>query len=101
MRSTPVHNCLLEVKSAGGAEFMPVVFNVTVMVVMIIGPNIMWWPVVTYFVHKFLEWMFARDPHLSRIFAKYMKEGDVYDPWPKPSQIINKRPVGAGRDLLC
>jgi type IV secretory pathway VirB3-like protein len=101
MRSTPVHACLLEVKSAAGAEFMPVVINVTVMVVMLIGPNIMWWPLLTYFVHKFFQWMFFRDPHLTRIFAKYLAEGDVYDPWPKPSQRINKRPVGAGRDLLC
>jgi|SRR5450830_876885 type IV secretory pathway TrbD component len=101
MRTTPVHQCLLEVKSVAGAEFQPVVINVTLALIMVIGPGITWWVAVAYFVHKFLQWMFGRDPHLSRIFAKYMKEGDFYDPWPKPGQILNKRPVGAGRDLLC
>lgn len=101
MRATPVHHCLLEIKSVGGAEFQPVVINVTLGLIMLIGPGMAWWVVVTYFIHKFLQWMFGRDPHLSRIFAKYMKEGDFYDPWPKPGQILNKRPFGAGRDLLC
>ena len=101
MRTTPVHHCLLEVKSAGGAEFQPVVFNVAVCLIMLIGPNIMWWPGVSYFIHKLLEWMFNRDPYLSRIFVRYMKEGDIYDPWPHANQFHNKRPFGAGRDLPC
>lgn len=101
MRTTPVHSCLLEVKSAGGAEFVPVVANITIGLVMVMGPNLMWWPAVTYFVHKMLQWMFIRDPHLSQIFARYMKEGDLYDPWVRSNQYQNKRPIGAGRDLLC
>ena len=101
MRTTTIHHCLLEVKSVGGAEFQPVVFNVTLALIMVIGPELMWWPVVAYFIHKLLQWMFGRDPHLSRIFTRYMKEGDFYDPWPRANQTQNKRPVGAGRDLLC
>ncbi|ABD71948.1 hypothetical protein Rfer_4261 (plasmid) [Rhodoferax ferrireducens T118] len=101
MRATPIYQCLLEVKSVAGAEFQPVVINVTMGLVMVIGPGLTWWLAVTYFGHKLLQWMFGRDPHLSRIFTKYMKEGDFYDPWPKPSQHMNKRPFGAGRDLLC
>lgn len=101
MRSTKIHHCLLEVKSVAGAEFQPVVLNVTLCLALLMGPNILWWPIPAYFIHKFLQWMFFKDPHLSRIFTKYLKEGDLYDPWPKPSQFVNKRPVGAGRDLLC
>lgn len=101
MRTTPIHQCLLEVKSAGGAEFQPMVLNITVCLIMLIGPNMMWWPVIAYFAHKLLQWMFKRDPHMSRIFMRYMKEGDVYDPWPRANQRQNKRPMGAGRDLLC
>lgn len=100
-RTTAVHQCLLEVKSMGGAEFQPVILNITLGLVMLIGPAMVWWVVVTYFIHKFLQWMFVRDPHLSRIFTRYMKEGDLYDPWPRANQTVNKRPVGAGRDLLC
>lgn len=101
MRYTPIHQCLLEVKSVGGAEFQPVVLNTTVALVMLIGPNLVWWPVVAYFIHKLLQWMFLRDPHLSRIFARYMKEGDLYDPWARANQFHSKRPTGVGRDLLC
>ncbi len=101
LRQTNVHNCLLEVRSAGGAEFQPVVINVTVMLTILMGPNIMWWPAVTYVVHKLLQWMFNKDPYMSRIFVRYMREGDFFDPWPKANQFINKRPSGAGRDLLC
>ena len=101
MRTTQVHHCLLEVKSVGGAEFQPVVFNITLCIIMIIGPGMFWWIGVAYFIHKLAQWMFSRDPHLSRIFAKYMREGDFYDPWQRANQIVNKRPVGAGRDLLC
>jgi len=101
LRSTPVHRCLLEVKSAGGAEFAPTVGNITVCLVMLIGPNLFWWPVLSYFVHKLLQWMFYKDPQLSLIFLRYLREADVYDPWPQATQFINKRPFGAGRDLLC
>ena len=101
MRTTSIHTCLLEVKSADGAEFQPVVMNVTLCLIMIMGPGLMWWVVISYFIHKFLQWLFARDPFLTRIFFKYMKEADFYDPWPKASQRVNKRPMNAGRDLLC
>lgn len=101
MRSTAIHQCLLEVKSVGGAEFQPVVLNVTLALIMLIGPGLVWWVVVAYFVHKLLQWMFLRDPHLTRIFARYMKEADLYDPWPRANQLQNKRPTGVGRDLLC
>ena len=101
MRSTPLHQCLLETKSVAGAEFQPVVLNITVALMLVIGPGLIWWIGVAYVVHKFLQWMFRRDPHLSRIFTRYMKEGDLYDPWPRPSQFLNRRLIGAGRDLLC
>jgi type IV secretion system protein TrbD len=101
MRTTPIHNCLLEIKSVAGAEFAPVIANVTIALMMVIGPGLMWWPALAYVIHKFLQWLFGRDPHLSRIFFRYMQEGDFYDPWPRATQTINKRPIGAGRDLLC
>jgi type IV secretory pathway TrbD component len=101
MRTTTVHACLLEVKSAAGAEFAPTVANLTVCLVMLIGPNLFWWPLVSYFLQKLLQWMFRKDPHLSLIFTRYMREGDHYDPWPRANQYVNKRPFGAGRDLLC
>lgn len=101
MRTTQVHSCLLEIKSAGGAEFQPVVMNITLALIMLIGPELMWWPIISYFIHKFLQWLFGRDPHLSRIFFKYMREGDYYDPWPMAGQRMSRRPVNAGRDLLC
>lgn len=98
---TPIHGCLLEVKSAAGAEFVPTVANVTVALIMLMGPQLYWWVAVAYGMQKFTQWMFLRDPHLSQIFARYMREGDHYDPWPRAVQFVNKRPYGMGRDLLC
>ena len=102
MRSTPIHNCMLENKSMGGAEFMPVVANATVCLIMVIGPEFLWWPVISYFIHACLRWLYVRDPHLSQIFMRYVQEADHYDPWPRANQFSKtKRPYGAGRDLLC
>ena len=101
MRTTPGHQAMLEVKSAAGAEFAPTVANLTVCLIMLMGPNFYWWPLLACFVQKLLQWMFRRDPHLGLIFLRYMREGDRYDPWPRANQLLNKRPMGAARDLLC
>lgn len=100
-RSTPVHRSLLEVKSTAGAEFVPVVANATILGMMLMGPHLMWWPAVTYIVHKFLQYLYKVDDQMLRVFWRYRVEGDHYDPWPRPNPVV-KRPYGLGRDLpLC
>jgi type IV secretory pathway TrbD component len=100
-RSTPIHKSLHEVKSTWGAEFVPTIANVALLGVMVMGPRFYWWPVVTIAAQQVLKWLFSRDPQMSLVFSKYMREGDTYDPWPRPNN-RNKRPVGAGRDIpLC
>jgi type IV secretion system protein VirB3 len=100
-RSTIIHSSLLEVKSAGGAEFMPVVANVTIAFVMMIAPHFLWWPVVSWCIHKLLQYLFKVDERMFAVLFRYLNEGDYYDPWPRPG-MRNKRPYGMGRDLpLC
>lgn len=101
-RASTVHRSLLETKSTAGAEFAPAVANVTLMMVMLMGPNLLWWPVITIGIQLFLKWMFGVDDRLSMVFMRYLREGDVYDPWPRANQSQNKRPFGMGRDIpLC
>lgn len=92
----------MEVKSTAGGEFAPTVFNVTLTLVMLMGPNLLWWPVVALAIQALLRWMFTVDSRASAVFMKYMREGDVYDPWPRAGQRQNRRPYGMGRGLpLC
>lgn len=100
-RSTPIHRSLMEVKSTAGAEFIPTLINFTLLGVMVMGPRFYWWPVVTWVIQKVLKWMFASDPQKSLVVSRYLREGDRYDPWPRPDS-RNKRPYKMGRDLpLC
>lgn len=100
-RSTPVRRSLLEVKSTAGAELMPVVVNVTITGMMLMGPRLLWWLVVMYFVHQLLKYLFTVDQQMFAVLRKYLFEGDVYDPWPRPG-MRNKRPYGMVRELpLC
>ncbi|MCK6421760.1 MAG: VirB3 family type IV secretion system protein [Aquabacterium sp.] len=98
-RSTIVRRSLLETKSTAGAEFAPTVLNITLMLVMMMGPKLLWWPLIALVLHSLLKWMFGRDDKLTLVFARYSREADVYDPWPRPRQVENKRPYGMGRDL--
>jgi|JI10StandDraft_1071094.scaffolds.fasta_scaffold58446_3 type IV secretory pathway TrbD component len=97
----PLYIALLEVKSAAGAEFIPVIANTTLALALLVGPGLYWWPAVAFFIHKLLQWMFGHDPYLIRIFLQYVREADHYEPWRNPRQAINKRPFGMGRDLPC
>ncbi len=101
MRVSHVHQCLLEVPAAGQAEFGPVLFNITFLLMMLVGPNLWWWLVISYLIHQVLRWMYRKDPYTSRIFVRYLKEADIYDPWVRAGQLTNIRPYGAGRELLC
>lgn len=98
-RITPIHRSLLEVKSTAGAEFTPTVLNITLMLVMMMGPKLLWWPFLTIMIHAGLRWMFERDDKLMLVYTRYRREGDSYDPWPRPRQTVGKRPYGMGRDL--
>jgi type IV secretory pathway TrbD component len=98
-RFTPIHRSLLEVKSTAGAEFAPAVLNFTVMLVMMMGPELLWWPLITLTIHAALRWMFARDDKLMLVYDRYRREADCYDPWPRPRQYVGKRPYGMGRNL--
>lgn len=98
---TPVRRSLLEVKSTAGAEFYAVVVNVAVAGIMLMGPRMVWWLVVAYFGHQFLKYLFTIDEQFFAVLVRYLREGDVYDPWPRPG-MKNKRPYGMGRGLpLC
>lgn len=101
VRSTPVYRSLLEVRSTAGAEFLLTLGNITVCAVMLLGPRLYWWVAVAYVCQKIFQWMYSRDPQLAIVMARYLREGDVYDPWPRHGSNV-KRPLGLGRDLpLC
>ncbi len=100
-RSTPVHHSLHEIKTTWGAEFLLTLINVTLCIVMVMGPKMIWWIGMMWFIQKLLQWNFKRDPQMSRVLLKYLSEGDCYDPWPRANSKV-KRPYGLARDLpLC
>lgn len=77
------------------------IMNFVIGAVFVESLHIIWFPVVTFFIHLMLKWMTKNDPMVFDIYQKYKLEGDHYDPWPRSHQDQGQRPEGFGKGMLC
>lgn len=100
-RTTPIHTSLTEVPTLGGVEYPLAIFNGTVSMVFLMGMNMPWFIIVGIIVHVLLSHITKRDPHIRKIYQKYITQGWRYDPWPSPEPGRHPRPDGFAPLEMC
>lgn len=100
-RATRVHKSLLEIKTIGGVERKMAIANATISVALVMGTEQPLFLLLWIGIHFFLMWVTKKDPFALKIYTRYTKQGDVYDPWPRRIVKRNQRPEGFGRNMLC
>lgn len=100
-RQTVVHRSLLEVKTLGGVEDRLAILNGTLTLAIMMGLRIYLYAVAGIFLHVLLRYITRRDPFTRRIYMRYNRQWDIYDPWPHKRQRHHLRPEGFGRGMLC
>lgn len=91
---------LAEQPLVAGAEPRLVLLNIGFLVFMLIAFKAIWWPLVTWVIHQALKAMTKRDPFIRRIYIKYQRQADRYEPWPERKPKRRLRPMGFGRGIL-
>lgn len=100
-RASAVHKSLLEIKTYGGVEKGMAVANGTLAAALGMGTEEPAFLLLAIAVHFFLMWLTKKDPFTVKVYMRYAKMGDIYDPWPKRTMKRNARPEGFGKGLLC
>jgi type IV secretion system protein VirB3 len=96
-----VHRSLHEQRLLMGAPYGLAVMNLTTSVAMVVILGIWLYAGVAIAFHILSVWTGKRDPHLLAVYLRYVRQDDVYDPWPRSAQKQGARPEGFGRGLLC
>lgn len=100
-RASAVHKSLLEIKTLGGVEKRMAIANGTFAAALTMGTEQPMFILLAIGVHFFLMWVTKKDPFLLMVYTRYVRMGDIYEPWVKRSIKRNPRPEGFGRNLLC
>lgn len=100
-RQTPVHKSLLETRTLGGVEFRLAMLNGTISAAIILALQNWYYIPIAILIQLFLVWVTKKDPMIVKIYARYNILGDVYDPWPRRTALMNQRPAGFGKGVLC
>lgn len=99
-RRTTFHKSLIQIKTIAGVESRLFLANATITVALVQALANFWLLSVGFFLHAFFYWLTKKEPLVIKIYARYNRQGDRYDPWPKHTQRLNLRPRGFGRGLL-
>ncbi len=99
-RSSPIYRSLEGPVNIDGAEYRLVMMNVGVLLFMLMSLRFWWWIPVSYIIHILLKQLGRSDPQISKIYIRYSRQADRYDPW-SPVVRIERRPNGFGRKSLC
>lgn len=100
-RKTKIFANVSEVRTLAGAEFGLALINIMFAGVMLLGAGIWQMAIVAAVIHLLLVMLHKYDPKLKRVYMRYMKQGDVYDPFPGFDQKRNARPEGFARNYPC
>jgi len=100
-RASLVHQSLLEVKTIAGVEDRLAILNATFALAIVMGLGLWPWLAAAFALHLVAARLTRRDPYLRRIYIRYARQADHYEPWPRTGMTCNRRPRGFGRDLLC
>lgn len=100
-RYCTVHRSLNEEKTLAGAERGLVIVNVTVAGAVVMAFESWLWVPVAFMIHAFLVWLHKQDPLIRKIYLRYNRQKDRYDPWPHAMDTLNSRPDGFDKGNLC
>lgn len=100
-RTTRIYANISEVRTLAGAEFGLALINIMFTGVMILGAGIWQMLFVAGGIHILLVMLHKYDPRLKRVYMRYMRQGDIYDPFPSFEQKRNMRPEGFARNFPC
>ncbi len=100
-RKTRIFVNVSEIRTLAGAEFGLAVVNVMFTGVMLLGAGIWQMLFVAAGIHLLLVMLHRYDPKLKRVYLRYMRQGDIYDPFPGFDQKRNIRPEGFARNYPC
>ena len=84
-----------------GAEFGLALINIMFAGVMLLGAGLWQLGLVALGIHLLLVMLHKYDPKLKRVYLRYMRQGDIYDPFPGFDQKRNERPEGFARNFPC
>lgn len=100
-RKTRIFVNVSEIKTLAGAEFGLALINIMFAGVMLLGAGIWQMALVAVGIHILLVMLHKYDPILKRVYLRYMRQGDIYDPFPGFDQKRNIRPEGFARNFPC
>jgi type IV secretion system protein TrbD len=100
-RQTVVHRSLQEIKTVGGVEDRLAILNGVITLAIMMGMRIYIYLVVGICLHYVMRYITRRDPYTRRIYMRYNRQWDAYDPWPHKKQLNHIRPEGCGKGMLC
>lgn len=89
------------VPTLAGAEKSLAAANLAITLAFVMAVGIWQWALVGPVVHAFLVWLTKRDPLSRKIYIRYRRQGDRYDPWPATGGQFNPRPRGFCQGVLC
>lgn len=101
LRESKVYTSLHKVKTICGAPVEMTLPNGLLCVNLAI---LLKTPIVLVFfiaLHALAAYSSKRDPLFLKIYTRFTRQRDRYDPWPHVPQKINKRPPGFSRENLC
>lgn len=84
-----------------GVEVKMFQFNAFIAFFMVLVLKMLWWIPLAAIFHFILRWVTTEEPKMKDIYLKYQFQGDHYEPWGGIPPIVNKRPIGFGRDEAC
>ncbi|MHB8409455.1 MAG: VirB3 family type IV secretion system protein [Acidiferrobacterales bacterium] len=91
----PFHRSLIGTRELWGVEYSLAVINLTVALAAVIAEHAWWWIGVAMGVHALLRRLYRIDPDVRNVYARFMKQGHRYEPWPREGA-RNRRPKGFG-----
>lgn len=100
-RRTRIFVNVSEIRTLAGAEFGLALINIMFAGVMLLGAGLWQLTLVALGIHLLLVMLHKYDPKLKRVYLRYMRQGDIYDPFPGFDQKRNERPEGFARNFPC
>jgi type IV secretory pathway VirB3-like protein len=102
LRKTPVYNALMRERLTFGIDSDIAESIIVVCLFFIVSPLHFYYFIGVGVFSWFLVLLYAGDdPRALKVLMKYVKQGDLYEPFPHSNQTRNLRPAGFGRMELC
>ena len=100
-RTSVLHESLVSPLLIAGVEKPFVIVNVTLTLVLVADLHMLGWFPLSVLVHLFLVQMTREDPFTRRIYIRYNRQADSYEPWPHARTSGKGRPNGFSRGMPC